>query len=107
VTTIPRCHASVKVKPYWERIKLREIEKSNKRLLTNVIRMEKDFLNLKKTLTKKFPHDKDIGMRPEHLSATMQTNMLRSFYHTTQNRKNTYNAINKENTRIFSKLSKL
>ena len=42
----------MKVKPYWERIRLREIEKNNKRLLTNVIRMEKDFLNLKKALNK-------------------------------------------------------
>ena len=98
---------SIKVKPYWERIRLREIEKNNKRLLSNVVKMEKDFISLKKTLNNHKSKEKDIGMRPEHLSATMQTNMLRSFYHTTQNRKNAFNAINKENSRMFYKLSSL
>ena len=41
------------MKPYWERIRLREIDKSNRRLLSNVIRMEKDFLHLKKTMKEK------------------------------------------------------
>ena len=95
------------MKPYWERIRLREIEKNNKRLLNNVIKMEKNFLDVKKTLTKKTTQEKDIGMRPEHLSTTMQTNMLRSFYHTTQNRKHEFKAINKENSRMFYKLSSL
>ena len=64
-------------------MRLREIEKSNRRLLKNVIRMEKDFINLKKTMSAKTGKDQDIGTRAEHLSTTMQTSMIQSFYHTT------------------------
>lgn len=76
------------VKPYKERIRLREIDKSNRRLLKNVIHMEKNFLKLKRTMKEKQgASTQDFGLRPEHLSSTMQTNMRRSFYHTTNNRK--------------------
>lgn len=59
------------VKPYWERMRDRDISKTNDRLLGNVIKIEKDFLNLKKTIGAKTAKETDFGMKPEHLSATI------------------------------------
>ena len=95
------------VKPYGERQRLREIVKSNKRLLSNVIKMERDFLKLKKTLDSTGHKNMDLGMRPEHLSTTVQTSMIRPLHHTTQNRKQAFHTINKENSRLFTKLNAL
>lgn len=66
----------------------RDIDRDNSRLLSNVNRIEKDFESLKKTIeSTKAGTKQDFGMRPEHLSNTVQTNMMRQTYHTTLNRK--------------------
>ena len=81
-----------RVKPYWEKMRDRDIEKNNSRLLDNVIKIEKD---MKKTIesSKKANKDIDVGLKPE--------------YHTSVNRKRDFDAINRENGRLFCKLNTL
>lgn len=67
-----------------------------------MLQMERDL----ETIQNKIVGSKntDVGHMPGSISKTFQTNMIRSFHHTTMNRKREFEIINKENQRMFAKL---
>ena len=49
--------------------------------------MEQDLIDIKNKFDT-IKESKDVGMKPEKISDTFQTKMIKGFHHTTQNRKN-------------------
>ena len=94
----------IRNKSFAQRVRKIEVDRSNKALLSNMLRIEKDLVSIKQKIALK---EKDVGsFKPEHLCQTFQTSMLRPQHHTTMNRRREIEAINKENTRIYEKLRK-
>ena len=73
-----------------------EINRSNKQLLSSMLRMEKDLHSIKQSL-----NGKESSVKPETMSTTLYTSVIRDRHHYTENRKRKFLAIEKENIRIF------
>ena len=95
---------TAKARSFHEQARKMEIDRSNKVLLSSMLRMEKDLHSIKQTLSTTVRTLGDVGLKPETLSTSFQTSMIRDRHHSTQNRKQTFKAINKENSRIFNRL---
>lgn len=83
----PKTASSVPRQPtYSERQRQMEINRQNKRLLCNMLRIEKDLNQIKRNMTAKA--NVDMGTVPQTLSQTHQTRMLLPEFHTSRNRRN-------------------
>ena len=87
-----RSHATshslvIKHEGFYDRQRREDINRQNKHLLNNMLRIEKDLHKIKKQFNEQKTEKSDFGTKAEPICTTFQKSMIRSHHHTTQNRR--------------------